>query len=402
MGYRCRRVARDRRTHCRRLAQLAGCNDLDVDDLHNDDRNDERNDDGHDEVVVVIEVDEHEDLTASDDQDHDTVGAVLIDHGASAHHPAATGRREPRVMSATHTAQEWSCTVRLVVEDSRVLRDAAADLHALLRRVDQAASRFRDDSELSRANERAGRPTPVSLLLVELVDAALRMAHHTDGAVDPTLGRTLRRLGYDRDIRSVAADGPLVAPHVAATDWRHVRLDREMGLLTVPRGVALDLGSSAKAHTADMAAATLANRYGTGVLVELGGDVAVAGDRPDGWVLQVAEREGGDGQLVLVRDGGLATSTTTLRRWRRGGRPIHHIVDPRTGYPSDGPWRTVTVAAVDALHANAASTAAIVLGDDALGWLETRGYAARLVATDGSVQTTTGWPAPRECMEAAR
>lgn len=400
MGYRCRRVARDRRTHCRRLAQLIGGDD--VDDVDHDHGYDDGHDDGHDIVVVIVEVVGVDHLTTPDDEDHEPVDVDGLEHRVDARRPAAARRRESRVMNDVHVGRAWSCTVRLVVDDARVLDAAAADLHTLLKRVDEAASRFRADSELSRANARAGRPTPVSLLLVELVDAALRMAHHTDGAVDPTLGRTLRRLGYDRDISAVAVDGPLVAPHVAAADWRHVRLDREMGLLTVPRGVALDLGSSAKAHTADMAAATLANRYGTAVLVELGGDVAVAGDRPDGWVLQVAEREGGDGQLVLVREGGLTTSTTTVRRWRRGGRPVHHIVDPRTGYPADGPWRTATVAASDALHANAASTAAIVLGNDAVDWLETRGYAARLVATDGSVQTTTGWPAPRVAMEAAR
>jgi thiamine biosynthesis lipoprotein len=121
----------------------------------------------------------------------------------------------------------------------------------------------------------------------------------------------------------------------------------------------------------------------------------VAGERPDGWVLQVAEREGADGQLVLVRGGGLATSTTTLRRWQRGGQSMHHIVDPRTGAPAAGPWRTATVAAADTLHANAASTAAIVLGADAVGWLDEHGYSARLVGRDGSEHTTGGWPAPR-------
>jgi thiamine biosynthesis lipoprotein len=266
--------------------------------------------------------------------------------------------------------------------------------------VDEAASRFRDDSQLSLANVRAGRPTPISLLLVELVDAALRVAAHTDGAVDPTLGRTMSRLGYDRDISAIPADGPELPPRANARDWREVRLDRVTGLLTVPAGTALDLGATAKAHTADLAAATLARRYKTPVLVELGGDVAVAGDRPDGWVVQVAEHEGGDGQLVLVRTGGLTTSTTTVRRWQRAGRPVHHIVDPRTGAPAHGPWRTATVAAVDALHANAASTAAVVLGDRAVDWLESRGYAARLVGQDGSVRTTTGWPAPRIAAEA--
>jgi thiamine biosynthesis lipoprotein len=156
--------------------------------------------------------------------------------------------------------------------------------------------------------------------------------------------------------------------------------------------VALDLGSTAKALTADLAAATLAHRHDTAVLVELGGDVSVGGDRPDGWVLQVAEQEGGDGQLVLLRDGGLTTSTTTVRRWRRGGRPMHHIVDPRTGCPADRPWRTATVAADDALHANAASTAAIVLGAAAPAWLEGTGLAARLVSREGDVVGIAGWP----------
>jgi thiamine biosynthesis lipoprotein len=298
-------------------------------------------------------------------------------------------------MSATHVGRAWSCSVRLVVEDERALEPATADLHTLLAKVDDAASRFRPDSALSRANARAGRPTPVPLLLVELVDAALRMAAHTDGAVDPTVGRAMTRLGYDRDIAEVTADGPEFLPRPAARDWRHVRLERAMGLLTVPAGTALDLGATAKAHTADLAAATLARRYRTGTLVELGGDLAVAGHRPDGWCIQVAEREGGEGQLVLVRSGGLTTSTTTVRRWQRGGRPVHHIVDPRTGAPAGGPWRTVTVAAADALHANAATTAAIVLGPKALGWLDEHGYAARLVAQDGAVVTTGGWPATR-------
>jgi FAD:protein FMN transferase len=143
---------------------------------------------------------------------------------------------------------------------------------------------------------------------------------------------------------------------------------------------------------ADRAAAALSRRYETAVLVELGGDLAVAGDRPDGWGVRVAEREGEDGQLVLIRRGGLATSTTTVRRWTRGTRTMHHIVDPRTAAPADGPWRTVSVAAPLALTANVASTAAIVMGERAVGWLESHGLAARLVSNDGTVHTTAGWP----------
>jgi thiamine biosynthesis lipoprotein len=297
---------------------------------------------------------------------------------------------------ATWTGTAWSCTVRLVVTEAAALATATADLAALLDRVDAAASRFRPDSALSHANRHAGRPVPVPPLLVDLVDAALDAAAQTAGAVDPTIGRALHEVGYDRDIAAVVADDPSpVTPRPQRGGWQRVRLHREAGLLTVPAGTALDLGATAKAWTADRAAGSIAARYGCGVLVELGGDLAAAGANPAGWRVKVAEREYGDGQLVLLRHGGLTTSTTTVRQWRRAGRPMHHILDPATGLPADGPWRTASVAAPLAVTANVASTAAIVLGERAVDWLTGRRLAARLVARDGSVVTTPGWPLPR-------
>jgi thiamine biosynthesis lipoprotein len=295
-------------------------------------------------------------------------------------------------MTDTFVTRAWSCTVRLVTDDPRALRAASADLVALLDRVDAAASRFRPGSALSTANLRAGRPTPVPQLLVELVGVALDSAARTDGAVDPTVGLAMHRIGYDRDIAEVGDEPRPIESRRATRTWRDVRLHREAGLLTVPVGTALDLGATTKPYIADRAAQSLAAQYGTSVLVELGGDVAVAGDRE--WIIDVAEREGGAGQRVALTRGGLATSTTTIRQWRRGGQTVHHILDPRTGQPADGPWRTASVHAETALAANTASTAAIVLGGSALAWLTGRGLAARLVDRDGGLTCTAGWPVP--------
>ncbi|MBE7188237.1 FAD:protein FMN transferase [Jatrophihabitans endophyticus] len=290
-------------------------------------------------------------------------------------------------MSAAYDTEAWTCHMRLVVTDPAALPRAAADLETLLARVDRAASAFRPDSALAFANRSAGRPVPVPRLLVDLVDAALAAAGESDGAVDPTLGLALRRLGrgHHTDERDCAEP--------AAGRWRSVRVHREAGLITVPRGTALDLGATAKAWTADHAARSLAARYGTSVLVELGGDVAVAGPTR-AWRLRVAEREGGPGQLVTLHAGGLATSTTTVRTGLLDGEPAHHLVDPATGRPTSGPWRTVSVAAESAFAANLAATAAIVKGEDAPAWLAGRRVAARLVAQDGSVSTLGDWPAP--------
>lgn len=294
---------------------------------------------------------------------------------------------------ATYTTAAWSCQVRLVVGDQSCLAEAAAQLDVLLATVDRAASRFREDSDLSRANRNAGRPTAVSRTLVDLVGVALDAARRSEGCVDPCVGRSVAALGYDRDVALVPADGPAVAALAPCATWRDVRLDERAGLLTVPAGTWLDLGATAKARTADRAAALLHQRFNTWTLVELGGDLAVSGDRPGGWPVTVAEAAGGPGQVVVLTGGGMTTSTTTVRQWRRGGDTVSHLVDPATGETVRGPWRTASVVAGSALAANTASTAALVMGDRAPAWLSANAFAARLVGVDGTTTTIGGWPA---------
>ena len=101
-----------------------------------------------------------------------------------------------------------------------------------------------------------------------------------------------------------------------------------------------------------------------------------------------------DGETIAIRSGGVATSSTTVRRWRRGGIELHHIIDPATGLPAIGPWRTVSVVAGNCVDANIAATAAIVRGVTATAWLESAGLPARLVDRSGDVRRVGGWPSP--------
>jgi thiamine biosynthesis lipoprotein len=122
----------------------------------------------------------------------------------------------------------------------------------------------------------------------------------------------------------------------------------------------------------------------------------VAGPPPaGGWAVGVADghRCAAPAATVLLREGGLATSSVTQRRWRRGGKTMHHILDPRTGAPVTPVWRTVSVAAASCVEANIATTAAIVWGAAARRRLEAGGFHARLVSVDGRVTTVGGWPA---------
>jgi thiamine biosynthesis lipoprotein len=131
------------------------------------------------------------------------------------------------------------------------------------------------------------------------------------------------------------------------------------------------------------------------VLVEIGGDVAVAGRKGTPWQISVAELAGEEGEQVGLMSGGIATSSTAARKWRTPDGSAHHIIDPRTGAPADGPWRTVTVWARSAVEANTASTAAIVLGHDAIEYLCCDSRPARLVGHDGRVETVGAWPTAR-------
>ncbi len=290
-------------------------------------------------------------------------------------------------------------TALVAVRRPESLERARAELEAQLQAVDGACSRFRDDSELVLLNRAAGEEVALGPYLLAALEVAVTAAAATDGAVDPTVGKALRLAGYDRTFSLVRLrDGHLV--HVSSVpggSWRRIKLDRERGTARIPAGVELDLGATAKALAADRAARAAAEATADGVIVSLGGDVAVAGDPPDaGWSIGLADDHAApfppDGRTVAIRSGGLATSGTCVRNWATASGRAHHIIDPLTGTPSNTPWRTVSVAAASCVDANTASTAAMVLGEEAPDWLAQRRLPARLVRNDGSVVCVADWP----------
>jgi thiamine biosynthesis lipoprotein len=286
-------------------------------------------------------------------------------------------------------------SARVVMWPPEHLGAACAATDDVLAALDRQASRFRADSELSWLHAAGGGLFMVSDGLAEAVGVALAAARWTGGLADPTVGDALISLGYDRDFAAIDPHGEPPGAPVPAPGWQVVRLDGP--LLRMPPGVRLDLGATAKGLGADRAVRAVMSAIGPvgGVLVSLGGDIAVAGIAPHGgWPVTVAEApdRAGPSQLVRITGGAVATSSVTCRRWRRGGRALHHIVDPRTGLPADGPWRTASVAAATCADANAAAAAAIVAGERAEGWLTAAGLPARLVGHDGRIRRLGGWP----------
>jgi len=279
--------------------------------------------------------------------------------------------------------------------------------------VDRTCSRFRHDSDLTRANRNAGTWTRVDPLLAAAVGVAIAAAEETDGLVDPCLGIPLVELGYDADfslVRSRNQTPARLRTRHPVGRWRQLEVDPE-GAVKVPAGVHLDLGATAKAWASDLVALAVLENTDEVVVVSLGGDLRIVtppgtGDF-DGWPVSITEspivgpgssptsdRE--EPELVTVTAGGLATSSSRVRRWSAGGVQRHHLIDPRTGRPAREIWRTVTATGPTCVAANVASTAAVVLGAEAVGWLGERGVDARLVDATGQVTRVGAWPTPDE------
>lgn len=311
-----------------------------------------------------------------------------------------TGRRLEEPQTEARHWRALGTYVDLQVADPVLLDAAAALASEVLATVDESCSRFRPESDLSRAIAAAGRPVTVSAVLIGALRVALEAAELTGGLVDPTLGEILVAAGYDRTFASLVpgVEPTSIPAPVRRELWREIVI--EGPTVTVPRGASLDLGATGKAYAADLVASVIVKELDTPVIISVGGDVRVAAPagRTRSWPVVVdhtlADHVNGTGiaQTVLVEAGGLATSSVAARRWVRGGREWHHLVDPRTGSPATGPWRSASATGRTCVAANSASTAAIVLGDTAPAWLTEQGVCARLVDEHGQVVTTGGWP----------
>jgi thiamine biosynthesis lipoprotein len=296
--------------------------------------------------------------------------------------------------------QALGTTAVVAVTSPHQLSAAISVVADELTAVDRAYSRFRPDSELMRLCDQAGCSVPVSPRLAAALAAALRAAEATGGLVDPTVGAAVSALGYDRDYVSLMDSHDALPDENATPGLTAIEFDSTRRTARVAPGTRLDLGATGKALAADRAASRAAATAGCGVLVSLGGDIAVAGHAPaDGWAIGIADdhqaHDSDIHQTIAIDHGGIATSSTSTRTWLRAGETCHHIVDPARGRAAEVVWRTVSVAADSCVRANTASTAAIVDGRGAVARLVRLGLPARLVAAGGEVVTVGGWPQDR-------
>ena len=258
---------------------------------------------------------------------------------------------------------------------------------AIVRADEQRWSRFLPDSELSTINARAGSPVAVSAATASLVRRAVDAGRATLGWFDPLLGEQVRAAGYDRSFDELSSRPPVLPAPSAPTSPSPPTVVGDR-VVAIPPGTRLDLGGIAKGHTADRVLATLLAHGAAGACVNIGGDLACAGESPDGrgWWCSLDHRPG---WAIGLSHGGVATSTTTRRRWRTAdGTDAHHLIDPTTGCSSTTTVRSATVVAADAATAEVLAKA-VVLAPwvEAEAILESHGAAAVASLADGGMAT---------------
>lgn len=310
---------------------------------------------------------------------------------------ASAARRRPG-SAAVHrrTLRAMGTEVELFVVGAGRLGalDGVAELVASL---DARWSRFQPSSELSRLNAAGGRPVHLPPDTFALVEAAVDAWRRTGGRFDPTILPALNGAGYDRSfelVASASADGTREGP-IAVPGCAGIALQRDTGLVVLPLGVALDLGGIAKGYTADRAAASLGAAGVTGAVVNLGGDLRAVGVAPDGraWTVGIEDPHQPDRDVAVLTlgDGAVATSSRTRRRWVRGGRILHHLIDPATGAPADSRVDAAVVVAGEAMWAEVLAKAALIAGpDEGPALLEEFGVTGLLILDSGEVLPSSG------------
>jgi thiamine biosynthesis lipoprotein len=284
--------------------------------------------------------------------------------------------------------------IGLVVEgDGRVVSELEKTVPQWFQEWESVLSRFLPTSELCALNASSAADVAVSETLYRAVEAALAAAQLSEGLVTPTTLAALERAGYDRSFEKLAggavASGAPTTPAEGAPDVRYIRLDESTKTVHRPVGVRLDLGGSAKGWAADQTVARLAGRVHA--LIDAGGDIAVTGPRRDGMPWPIAVGSPFDPAahmaLVLVSQGGVATSGRDFRRWHKDGKLQHHLIDPRTGEPAATDLMSVTVVGPSAREAEAVSKAVLVRGsEEGMAWLESKeAFAGLLVREDRTV-----------------
>lgn len=298
--------------------------------------------------------------------------------------------------SSSETAEHSCFAMNTYITMQASGADAARVLNeteSLILELEGIFSVTEEESELYALNHSNGQPQTVSSETEELLSFALEIAEETEGSLDPTIYPLLTAWGFTTENRQVPEQEEIQSL-LEQVDYTRIRMVDDT--VTVPSGMALDLGAVAKGYTGDQAAAYIKEQGITSALINLGGNVQAVGTKPDGSPWRIGLRdpfsEGNVGTLTVENSAVVTSGGYQNYFMGEDGQVYWHILDPDTGYPARTGLASVTVVAPAGVKCDALSTALFVMGlDGALDYWRAHGdFELILITEDREIYLTPG------------
>jgi len=286
-------------------------------------------------------------------------------------------------VSETRFLMDTVCTITLYGTSDRALLNEAFDLCA---EYEAILSVTVEGSDIWRINHAGGTPVTIMPQTAELIRLGVFYGELSGGKFDITIGR-LSAL-WDFTGESGIPSSENIESARDTVDFRKISFDGNTVQLSDP-DARIDLGGIAKGYIADRVADFLKAQGVHGAVIDLGGDIAVVGSKPDGtpWRIGVRQPFGGYSELlgaVELDESSIVSSGTYERQFEENGIIYHHILDPKTGMPVDSDVISVTLVAESALTGDIVSTIVILAGSDSAADLfsMTPGFVGALLVLD--------------------
>ena len=228
----------------------------------------------------------------------------------------------------------------------------------------------------------------------ELMEQALELCRRTGGALDISVYPIVRAWGFTTGSYQVP-DEETIQSLLPLVDYTQIQYDAATGVVTLPEGMEIDLGSVAKGYAGQLAAQMLREHGVQSALLNLGGNVQTVGAKPDGspWQIGIKDPQGEDAMMVLsVEDQAVVTSGGYERYFEQDGQTYWHIMDPSTGHPADSGLISVTIVGDEGVVCDGLSTALFVMGLEKAAdlWAQSGDFEAVFVTASGEVYITEG------------
>ena len=228
----------------------------------------------------------------------------------------------------------------------------------------------------------------------ELMEQALELCRRTGGALDISVYPIVRAWGFTTGSYQVP-DEETIQSLLPLVDYTQIQYDAATGVVTLPEGMEIDLGSVAKGYAGQLVAQMLRDNGVESALLSLGGNVQTVGTKPDGspWQIGIKDPQGEDAMMVLsVEDQAVVTSGGYERYFEQDGQTYWHIMDPSTGHPADSGLLSVTIVGKQGIICDGLSTSLFVMGLEKAAdlWAQSGDFEAVFVTASGEVYITEG------------